>query len=60
TSAVLFDIDGTLTTGDGELIEDLLGDGAPHMRPGASAVAQRWANLGYLVVYITGRPTKPV
>ncbi|MBA2320396.1 MAG: hypothetical protein H0V89_04500, partial [Deltaproteobacteria bacterium] len=42
TSAVLFDIDGTLTTGDGELIEDLLGDGAPHMRPGASAVAQRW------------------
>lgn len=56
TAAVLFDIDGTLTTGDSELMEDLLGDDAPKMRAGAPAVAQRWADLGYLVVYITGRP----
>jgi phosphatidate phosphatase PAH1 len=56
TPAVLFDIDGTLTTGDGELLEDLLGGGAPDMRPGASDVAKRWVELGYLVVYMTGRP----
>lgn len=55
TAAVLFDIDGTLTTGDGELLEDLLGGEAPDMRAGAPAVAKRWADLGYLVVYITGR-----
>lgn len=55
TRAVLFDVDGTLTTGDGELMEDLLGGSAPDMRPGADDVARRWAELGYLVVYITGR-----
>lgn len=55
TPAVLFDVDGTLTTGDGELLEDLLGGDAPDLRPGADAVARRWAELGYLVVYITGR-----
>jgi len=55
TPAVLFDIDGTLTTGDSELLEDLLGDGAPDVRAGAADVARRWAELGYLVVYITGR-----
>lgn len=53
--AVLFDIDGTLTKDDGELFEDLLG-GAAEMHAGADAVARRWADLGYLPIYITGRP----
>lgn len=54
--AVLFDIDGTLTTGDAELLEELVG-GAAEMQAGAADVATRWAELGYLVVYMTGRPT---
>jgi phosphatidate phosphatase PAH1 len=52
---VLFDIDGTLTADDGELFEELLG-GTAQMQPGADAVARRWADLGYLPIYITGRP----
>jgi phosphatidate phosphatase PAH1 len=56
TPAVLFDIDGTLTVDDGELFEDLAGGGAPRMHAGADAVARRWAELGYLPVYVTGRP----
>lgn len=55
TPVVLFDIDGTLTKDDGELFEELLG-GEAEMHPGADAVARRWADLGYLPVYITGRP----
>ncbi len=58
TPAVLFDVDGTLTTGDGELFEDLLGGGAPDMRAGANDVARRWAKLGYLVIYMSGRPPR--
>lgn len=58
TAAVLFDVDGTLTTGDGELFEDLLGGGAPDMRAGANDVARRWAELGYLVIYVSGRPPR--
>lgn len=55
TPVVLFDIDGTLTKDDGELFEELLGSKA-EMHPGADAVARRWADLGYLPIYITGRP----
>ena len=55
TPTVLFDIDGTLTEDDAELLEELLG-GEAEMLPGADAVARRWADLGYLPVYITGRP----
>jgi hypothetical protein len=56
TRAVLFDIDGTLTTGDTELLEDLLGDDAPNMRPGAPEVANHWDAQGAVIVYMTGRP----
>lgn len=55
TKAVLFDIDGTLTTGDSELFEDLLG-GSANMFADANRVVQRWADAGYLIVYATGRP----
>lgn len=53
--AVLFDIDGTLTLDDGELFEEMLG-GKAEIHPGSDAVARRWADLGYLPIYITGRP----
>lgn len=55
TRAVLFDIDGTLTTGDTELLEDLLGGDAPDMRPGAPEVARHWDEQDRLIVYMTGR-----
>jgi phosphoserine phosphatase len=61
TKAVVFDIDGTLTTGDLELVLELLaqvfsGEHVPAMQDGAPAVAQAWADRGYLIVYLTGRP----
>lgn len=56
TRAVLFDIDGTLTTGDIELLEDLLGDDAPNLRAGAPEVAKHWDAQGAIIVYMTGRP----
>lgn len=55
TPAVLFDVDGTLTTDDGELFEELLG-GTAEARPGAAAVARGWAERGHVIVYVTGRP----
>lgn len=55
TPAVVFDVDGTLTIDDGELLDDLLGRGAEAFA-GAAAVARAWADKGYLVVYVTGRP----
>ncbi len=55
TRAVVFDVDGTLTVDDGELFEDLLG-GTATAWPGAAAVVHHWSKLGYLVLYITGRP----
>jgi hypothetical protein len=55
TPAVLFDIDGTLTTGDTELLEDLLGGDAPAMREGAPEVAKHWDAQDRLIVYMTGR-----
>lgn len=54
--AVLFDIDGTLTTSDGELIEDVVGGGPPQMWADANKVAHHWAARGYQVIYVTGRP----
>ncbi|MGE4233745.1 MAG: haloacid dehalogenase [Bacteriovoracia bacterium] len=54
--AVLFDIDGTLTTSDGELIEELIGGWTPEMYEDANELAQRYARKGYLILYVTGRP----
>lgn len=56
TRAVVFDIDGTLTTSDAQLARQIaLGDD-PAMRTGADAVARAYADGGYFPIYITGRP----
>lgn len=57
----VFDIDGTLTTNDLqvalELVTEILGGTyVPEMHEGAPKVAWAWADLGYLPVYVTGRP----
>ncbi len=56
TPAVLFDVDGTLTVDDGELFEDLLGGKTAEAFDGAARVARTWAEKGYLIIYVTGRP----
>lgn len=61
TPAVVFDIDATLTSSDGEVFRQAVGrasgkDYDPDPRPGARDVARLWASMGYLVVYLTGRP----
>jgi len=61
TSTVVFDIDGTLTTRDFELIRELFtellqGSYVPEMREGAPDVVWDWVARGYLVVYLSGRP----
>lgn len=56
TPAVVFDIDGTLTPGDSHLVR-LAASGRPvSVRPGAPHVVGRWAEAGYLPVFLTGRP----
>jgi hypothetical protein len=54
--AVVFDIDGTLTTSDSELFQELFTGSTPDMWPGASDVANLYADAGYLPVFLTGRP----
>lgn len=61
TEAVLFDIDGTLTTDDAQILKQLEAKTrgeryTPLMWDGAPAVAERWAERGYLVVYVSARP----
>jgi phosphatidate phosphatase PAH1 len=65
THLVVSDIDGTLTTSDGELMKDVLadfyepilgGDFVPEAYPGAAALTQALASRGWVIVYLTGRP----
>lgn len=65
THFVVFDVDGTLTAGDGELWRDLkselygrLGrkEYVPAARAAAAAVTRAWAAKGYMILYLTGRP----
>lgn len=62
TPCVVFDCDGTLTTGDEEVVKqfflstvgmDDLYD--PLMQPGASTCCRLWASKGYQCVYLSGR-----
>jgi|GEM_PF-958403 len=57
----VFDIDGTLTLSDGELIYQILrkvfrGEYIPKMRTSAVEVVQLIRAKGYHLVYLTGRP----
>ncbi len=65
TRIVLFDVDGTLTIGDNELVDELKneylgevfsGKSSPKAYPDAAALTRAWAAKGYLIVYMTGRP----
>jgi LNS2 (Lipin/Ned1/Smp2) len=57
SKVVVFDIDGTLTLSDGELLMELA-DGAyvPKLMGAADKLVQAWATKGYTVVYLTARP----
>lgn len=61
TSFVVFDIDGTLTTSDSELVAEFFtdifgGDHVPEPWPDARNAVARYAEAGYEIVYLTGRP----
>ncbi len=54
---VVMDIDGTLTSNDGELINQLVDETyVPAMKTAADLLAQTWAAKGYQLVYLTARP----
>ncbi len=65
TELIVFDIDGTLTTGDDEVVQDVLadlfarlgsGDSVPEPRPSAVEITRLRADQGYQLIYLTGRP----
>jgi phosphatidate phosphatase PAH1 len=61
TKVVVFDIDGTLTTRDKEITKEYLAelvniDYDPAMYEGAVEVVKAWADNGYTIAYVTGRP----
>lgn len=56
THMAVFDIDGTLTTDDGELWEEILLGWRPEAYDGAVDVAWAEAGRDEVVVYLTGRP----
>jgi len=61
TGAVVFDIDGTLTTDDYEFVQQVIqrlkeSTYIPKAWPGAKDIVKAWADRGWLPVYVTGRP----
>lgn len=54
--AVVFDIDGTITTSDSEVIQDWAEFSAADMYPYANTVVNHYFNRGFLIVMVTGRP----
>jgi hypothetical protein len=61
TQFVVFDIDGTLTTSDSELVQEFFlelfgGTSVPEAWEGAIDVVTAYADAGYEVLYLTGRP----
>jgi hypothetical protein len=53
---IVTDVDGTLTTNDWELFQDVLTSQDAQMWPGADQVMQAWEQKGLRLVYLTGRP----
>ncbi len=53
--AALFDVDGTLTRSDGELVKQLAYGKDPAARKGTRPLVRAYAARGYLPVYVTGR-----
>lgn len=53
---ILFDIDGTLTLDDFEVVGDYLGIGTARAHDFAIEVVNRYIDKGYQIVYLTGRP----
>ncbi len=54
---MVYDIDGTLTPGDDQIILEMALTAAkvdydPNMRPGAVALCRAWAVKGYLPIYL--------
>ncbi|HVV83430.1 MAG TPA: hypothetical protein VHE35_10180 [Kofleriaceae bacterium] len=57
THLAVTDIDGTMTTSDTQLFEQILdGSYVPAAYPGAVDLTAAHANRGHVVVYLTGRP----
>ena len=57
THVAVTDIDGTMTTGDTELFQQLFdGSYVPVAYPSAVALTKAHAERGHVVVYLTGRP----
>jgi hypothetical protein len=57
SKVVVFDIDGTLTLADGELLSELADASyVPKAMGAAVQLTQAWAAKGYPVVYLTARP----
>jgi hypothetical protein len=57
THVIVSDIDGTLTTSDGELFREILdGSYVPEAYPGGPDLLSAHEGLGHIVVYLTGRP----
>ena len=57
THVAVTDIDGTLTTSDTELFQEILdGSYVPEAYPGATHLTHAHAERGHVVVYVTGRP----
>jgi hypothetical protein len=61
TQFVVFDIDGTLTTSDSELVQQFFldlfgGQSVPTPYDGARDITQAYRDAGYEVLFMTGRP----
>lgn len=54
--AVLFDIDGTLTLNDFEAVGDYLGTDVASAHYYAQQTVNKYKELGYQIIYLTGRP----
>lgn len=54
--AVVTDVDGTLTTSDWQLVQDVIFGKDAEMYADADTVMNAWAQKDYRLVYLTGRP----